>query len=238
VAILQDSARWMPVWSGAPRELDSPTPIGSMPGAVGAALWKQMLGDEGVANAALEVAMHSGVGAWVVVPSGCDRLQLLAELVAALPLHERWTRGWSTRALRPSGGAVPVICVIDAQEPALENLGHAAWVIRAESLQATRRAPRSTVPAAEPRAAPGATGQITWEPERRLGVAPAPILDAPSKSATVDAAPIETSPERATAVAVTLEEAPASRVKAILWMVFALGVVAAIGLFLWKARGA
>lgn len=237
-AILQDSAHWMSAWSGAPRELDPPRPIGPMPGAVGAALWKQLLGDEGIADAALEVAMRSGVGAWIVVPSGCDRLQLLAELVAALPLRERWTRGWSTRALRPAGGVAPMICVIDAREPALENLGHPAWVIRAESLQAKRRAPRSTAPAAEPRAAQGATSRITWEPERRLGVASAPVLDAPSTPVPVEAGPVEASPERAITVAVTLEEAPASRGKAILWVMFVLGVVAAIGWFLWKARGA
>lgn len=238
VAILQDSARWMPDWSGAPRELDPPKPIGPMPGAAGAVLWKQLFGDEGVADAALEIAMRSGVGAWIVVPSGRDRLQLLAELVADLPLHERWTRGWSTRVLRPAGGAVPVICVIDAQEPGLESLGHPAWVIRTESLRPKRRAARGPMLEQGASISPAPTGRIIWEPERRLGVVSTPALDAPVAAVPDHAEPLEVSSEREIAVAVTLEQAPASRGKAFLWVVFALGVVVAVGWFLWKARGA
>ena len=238
VAILQDAARWMPAWSGAPREMDPPPSIGAMPGAAGATLWKRMLGDEGVADAALEVAMRSGVGAWVVVPTGCDRLQLLAELVGALSLRERWTRGWSTRALRPSGGPAPMICVIDAQEPALESLGNPAWVIRADSLRPKRRATRGPTLEHGASISPAATGRITWEPERRLGVASAPAVDAPAAAVPDHTEPVEGSAEREIAVAVTLEEAPASRGKAFLWAAVALGLMATVGWLLWKARGA
>lgn len=229
VAMLRDSARWMSTWAGAPRELETPDAIGPMPGAVGAAQWKCALGQDGIADAALEIALRSGVGGWIVVPAGSDRLGLLAELVAGLPLAERWSRGWSTRALRPSGGAVPVICVIDAREPALKDLGNPAWVIRADSLRPSRRTDRAVADAAPVRGAPA---RITWQPARRLEVA-----------AVADAAP--TQPDRGEVpsardipVAVTLEDAPVLRGTPVWWIAAIVGALVAVGWFLWKVRGA
>lgn len=238
VAILQDAARWMPAWSGAPREMDPPPSIGAMPGAAGATLWKRMLGDEGVADAALEVAMRSGVGAWVVVPTGCDRLQLLAELVGALSLRERWTRGWSTRALRPSGGPAPMICVIDAREPALETLGDPAWVIRAESLRPAPHSRSTKIGGAAQMAEPPTSDRLTWQPERRLGVGVVQASDAAPSIPTITGEPSESPPDRAVPIAVTLEEAPTSRGWKVLWLAAVLGAVTLTGWFLLKGRGA
>ncbi|MBM4007834.1 MAG: hypothetical protein FJ292_09820 [Planctomycetes bacterium] len=238
VAILQDSARWMQAWSGTPREMESPSEIGAMPGAVGATHWKRAFGDEGVAVAALEAAMQSGVGAWIVVPSEVDRLTLLAELAATLPLPQRWTRGWATRALRPSAGSMPVICVIGAREPALETLGDPAWVIRADSLRPAPRATSAKIGVEAEIAETRASGRLTWQPERRLGVGVVHAPDAAPSMGSMASAPSESVPDHAVPIAVTLEEAPASRSWRVLWLAAVLGAVILLGWFLLKGRGA
>jgi hypothetical protein len=238
VAILRDSARWMRVWSGAPRELEPPPEVGAMPGAVGAAHWKRVFGDEGVAVAAREAAMRSGVGAWIVVPTAVDRLALLAELAATIPLPQRWTRGWATRALRPSGGTVPVICVVDAREPALETLGDPAWVIRPESLRPAPQSTSARTGLEAEVAAAIAPARIMWQPERRLGGSAVAVEDSTQSQPDADEGPVQSAPARDTPVAVTLEEAPASRSHVLLWLAAALGAAIAVGWFLWKGRGA
>ena len=116
--LLCDHERWMASFSGEPRELDVPARLPGAQATSGAAnAWKSAFGDAGVAAEMLERAFQSGVGAWIVLPAGVDRLQLLREMVALLPPANRWKRGWSTRPLRPSADPVPVICVVTSASP-------------------------------------------------------------------------------------------------------------------------
>jgi hypothetical protein len=148
----------------------------SMAGSSGAARgWGEAFGDAGVAAAALERAFRSGIGAWIVVPEGCDRLALLAELAGLLPLEKRWKRGWSTRPLRPSADGAPVIGLVDEREPEVAHASAAPWVIRAsglppeasEALLARARGGGATGTVS---ASSGGSGPIAWSPPRRLAV--------------------------------------------------------------------
>jgi hypothetical protein len=178
IALLRDRARWLAAWQGAPREMDTPASLPDMHGTAGAArAWAEAYGDAGIAAGALEAALRSGVGAWIVVSQGADRLQLLGELAGLLPRDRRWERGWSTRALKPSAEGAPMICVIDPREPALEAFGHASWVIRAASLEPRADAGLLRL-AREGESAPQdgptantATGNVAWRPLTRLAVA-------------------------------------------------------------------
>jgi hypothetical protein len=199
--------------------------------------WRAVLGHAGIADSALEAAMRSGLGAWVVVSPGADRLKLLGELAALLPLERRWERGWSTRALRPSAEGAPMICVIDPREPALEEFGHAPWVIRAEALvpravsevgHASRRGQRETP----------ADRAVAWTPPRRL--APVGAVDARPATALEPEA-VKRQPEGREIVSpieVTME-APA-RSAGWMFALVAVGaiVVVAVGWMLLGGRGA
>lgn len=188
--LLCDHERWMASFSGEPRELDVPAPLSGMQPTGGAAnAWKSAFGDAGVAAEMLERAFQSGVGAWIVLPAGVDRLQLLQEMVALLPPANRWKRGWSTRPLRPSADLVPVICVVDEREPEVQKAPvNAAWMLRpragepprasAALLQCAREGAGQVAskPAEAVRAA-----TVAWAPPARLEAA-APARAARSES--------------------------------------------------------
>ena len=108
-----------------------------------------------------------------------DRLQLLRELVALLPPANRWTRGWSTRPLRPSADPVPVICVVDEREPEVQKAPvNAAWMLRPRSGEAPRaseallrRAREGAAPAAAKPIEPVRAATVAWAPPARLEAA-------------------------------------------------------------------
>ena len=171
---------WREAWQGEPRELDAPASLEGLDGHHGpCTAWSRAFGDAGIAAAALERALRSGIGAWIALPSGSDRHALLRELVALLPARERWKRGWSTRPLRPGGAEIPVICLVDAREPELSRApSGAAWIIDARALEPQadaswlRRAREGVAHEAVPAAA--AAGRIAVAPPRRLAAPTAP----------------------------------------------------------------
>lgn len=178
--LLCDHERWMASFSGEPRELDVPAPLPGAQATSGAAnAWKSAFGDAGVAAEMLERAFQSGVGAWIVLPAGVDRLQLLREMVALLPPANRWKRGWSTRPLRPSADPVPVICVVDEREPEVQKAPvNAAWMLRPRSGEAPRaseallrRAREGAEPAAAKPVEPVRAATVSWAPPARLEAA-------------------------------------------------------------------
>lgn len=178
--LLCDHERWMASFSGEPRELDVPAPLPDMQPAGGAAnAWKSAFGDAGVAAEMLERAFQSGVGAWIVLPAGVDRLQLLQEMVALLPPANRWKRGWSTRPLRPSADPVPVICVVDEREPEVQKAPvNAAWMLRPRVGEAPRaseallrRAREGAGQVVEKPAEVVRAATVAWAPPARLEAA-------------------------------------------------------------------
>jgi hypothetical protein len=178
--LLCDHERWMASFSGEPRELDVPAPLPGAQATSGAAnAWKSAFGDAGVAAEMLERAFQSGVGAWIVLPAGVDRLQLLREMVALLPPANRWKRGWSTRPLRPSADPVPVICVVDEREPEVQKAPvNAAWMLRPRSGEAPRaseallrRAREGAEPAAAKPVESVRAATVSWAPPARLEAA-------------------------------------------------------------------
>ena len=188
--LLCDHERWMASFSGDPRELDVPAPLPDMQPAGGAAnAWKSAFGDAGVAAEMLERAFQSGVGAWIVLPAGVDRLQLLQEMVALLPPANRWKRGWSTRPLRPSADPVPVICVVDEREPEVQKAPvNAAWMLRPRVGEAPRaseallrRAREGAGQVVEKPAEAVRAATVAWAPPARLEAA-APARAARSES--------------------------------------------------------
>jgi len=188
--LLCDHERWMASFSGEPRELDVPAPLPDMQPAGGAAnAWKSAFGDAGVAAEMLERAFQSGVGAWIVLPAGADRLQLLQEMVALLPSANRWKRGWSTRPLRPSADPVPVICVVDEREPEVQKAPvNAAWMLRPRvgeppraSEALLRRAREGAGQVVEKPAEVVRAATVAWAPPARLEAA-APARAARSES--------------------------------------------------------
>ncbi|NBV65305.1 MAG: hypothetical protein EBR71_12755, partial [Planctomycetes bacterium] len=205
--LLCDHERWMASFSGEPRELDVPAPLPGAQATSGAAnAWKSAFGDAGVAAEMLERAFQSGVGAWIVLPAGVDRLQLLREMVALLPPANRWKRGWSTRPLRPSADPVPVICVVDEREPEVQKAPvNAAWMLRPRSGEAPRaseallrRAREGAEPAAPKPVDPLRAATVSWAPPARLeAAAPARVTRSESPDLMSSAeAPEATNPIR------------------------------------------
>jgi len=185
--ILCDHEQWMAAWQGEPRELDAPAALRTATLATTAALtWQKLFGDAGVAAEMLERAFQSGVGAWIVLPAGSDRLQLLQELVAVLPQGNRWKRGWSTRPLRPTSETVSVICLVDEREPeVMQAPVHAAWMLRpiagsapkaSESMLARARQGGPSAVQSKPISA--AVVNVQWTPPQRL-TAPVDAVVAP-----------------------------------------------------------
>ena len=245
--LLCDHERWMASFSGEPRELDVPAPLPGAQVTSGAAnAWKSAFGDAGVAAEMLERAFQSGVGAWIVLPAGVDRLQLLQEMVALLPQANRWKRGWSTRPLRPSADPVPVICVVDEREPEVQKAPvNAAWMLRPQAGQAPRaseallrRAREGAEPAAAKAVEPVRAATVSWAPPSRLEVAaPAQASrgGSPDVMSGADASQ-DTNPIR-----VQLE-VPARRGSSIVWRVVKtvlwVGVAVLLGaVALWLLRG-
>ena len=245
--LLCDHERWMASFSGEPRELDVPAPLPGAQVTSGAAnAWKSAFGDAGVAAEMLERAFQSGVGAWIVLPAGVDRLQLLQEMVALLPQANRWKRGWSTRPLRPSADPVPVICVVDEREPEVQKAPvNAAWMLRPQAGQAPRaseallrRAREGAEPAAAKAVEPVRAATVSWAPPARLeAAAPAQASrgGSPDVMSGADASQ-DTNPIR-----VQLE-VPARRGSSIVWRVVKtvlwVGVAVLLGaVALWLLRG-
>ena len=239
VSMLLDHERWMAAWKGEPRELDAEPVTRSMPGHAGAAeTWKRTFGDAGVAAEMLEHAYRSGVGAWIVVPSGTDRLAMLHELAGLLPHENRWKRGWSTRPLRPVAVPAPVIAVVDEREPLVcAAPANAAWILvprigqRAAASDALlQRAREGQGPSAAP-AGSAPTGSVAWQPPVRLS---APGLEAPDQperpGRTVQASGSST-PAAVPPIRVELEPAPRSGGRMLAWL--AAAAIAAM-LILWR----
>jgi hypothetical protein len=245
--LLCDHERWMASFSGEPRELDVPAPLPGAQATSGAAnAWKSAFGDAGVAAEMLERAFQSGVGAWIVLPAGVDRLQLLRELVALLPPANRWKRGWSTRPLRPSADPVPVICVVDEREPEVQKAPvNAAWMLRPRAGEAPRaseallrRAREGAEPAAAKPVEPVRAATISWAPPARLEAA-APGQAARSESP--DLMSNAEAPEATNPIRVAMD-APArggwptnSRAMNIVLWIGAAGLLGAAAL--WLLRG-
>jgi hypothetical protein len=245
--LLCDHERWMASFSGEPRELDVPAPLPGAQATSGAAnAWKSAFGDAGVAAEMLERAFQSGVGAWIVLPAGVDRLQLLREMVALLPPANRWKRGWSTRPLRPSADPVPVICVVDEREPEVQKAPvNAAWMLRPRAGEAPRaseallrRAREGAEPAAAKPVEPVRAATVAWAPPVRLEAAApghASRGGSPDVMSVADASQ-DTNPIRVELeVPVRLGSTVVWRVmKAVLW----LGVAVMLGAAaLWLLRG-
>jgi len=245
--LLCDHERWMASFSGEPRELDVPAPLPGAQATSGAAnAWKSAFGDAGVAAEMLERAFQSGVGAWIVLPAGVDRLQLLREMVALLPPANRWKRGWSTRPLRPSADPVPVICVVDEREPEVQKAPvNAAWMLRPRSGEAPRaseallrRAREGAEPAAAKPVEPVRAATVSWAPPARLEAAApghASCGGSPDVMSVTDASQ-DTNPIR-----VELE-VPVRRGSTVVWRVMKavlwLGVAVMLGaVALWLLRG-
>jgi hypothetical protein len=239
VALLADHERWQAGWKGEPRELEMPSAIEHLVGRRGPAdRWALALGDAGSAAEALERAWQSGVGAWVVVPAGSDRLAMLAEMVSLLPMSKRWARGWATRPLRP-GSTAPVIAVVDEREPELLGAASgAAWVIRMDAarpaqasaamLELARRGPAPVEQASQPRDA-AAEAPLAWRPPERLAAGGAPALK-----------PTDTVPDRSrhaepesTPIRVELETTRGWGAGLWLAMVACVAVIGAVAWWLW-----
>lgn len=243
MALLQDASRWRSGWSGAPCELDAPaalTTSASVGSGTGA--WDRPFG-EGVASTVLHAALRSGLGAWIVVPAGSDRLRLLAELVDSLPQVDRWSRGWSTRALRPGASGATAICVIDEREPALAAIGRAPWVIRASEVRASAdRAARHVNPSQVPASvtvAGAPRDRITWSPASRLAVAGAgaePVVPgAVAEMSVTNATDPGAESDAMSSVHVSMEPASRMRRRWLPWVLVAIASVAAV--LWWRGRG-
>ena len=247
--LLCDHERWMASFSGEPRELDVPAPLPGAQATSGAAnAWKSAFGDAGVAAEMLERAFQSGVGAWIVLPAGVDRLQLLREIVALLPPANRWKRGWSTRPLRPSADPVPVICVVDEREPEVQKAPvNAAWMLQPRSGEAPRaseallrRAREGAEPAAAKPVEPVRAATVSWAPPARLEAA------APGHAArggSPDVMSVADASQDTNPIRVELE-VPVRRGSAVVWRVMKavlwLGVavmLAAVALWLLRGQG-
>jgi len=247
--LLCDHERWMASFSGEPRELDVPAPLPGAQATSGAAnAWKSAFGDAGVAAEMLERAFQSGVGAWIVLPAGVDRLQLLREMVALLPPANRWKRGWSTRPLRPSADPVPVICVVDEREPEVQKAPvNAAWMLRPRSGEAPRaseallrRAREGAEPAAPKPVEPLRAATVSWAPPARLEAA------APghaSRGGSPDVMSVADASQETNPIRVELE-VPLRRGSSIFWRVMKtvlwLGVavmLCAVALWLFRGQG-
>jgi hypothetical protein len=189
--LLADHERWIAAWDGEPRELDVPESLPEVPAHAGPAdTWRGLFGDAGMAADSLERAFRSGIGAWIIVPAGSDRLALLREMVALLPPANRWKRGWSTRPLRPAADPVPVICVVDEREPEVRKAPvNAAWMFRptkggqpvaSEALLKRARDGATHLPTERVQRA---AASVHWAPPRRLEVEPlAPAGEHPAQS--------------------------------------------------------
>ena len=232
---------WRDRWNGEPRELDVPAALPASAGHSGpCATWQRIFGDAGVAAAALEHAFRSGVGAWIVVPAGAPREQLLRELVGLLPMANRWKRGWATRPLRPAAGEAPVICVVDAREPEVERVpAGAAWRIDASTLapvaaEALLRRAREGAGAAGSATDHGASGRerVSVAPPRRLAT-PGEVSDGsvPAPSPAVETVESHT----AAAPPIRIEIVRARRSGA--WRWIALACAAVVALLWWMLRG-
>jgi hypothetical protein len=247
--LLCDHERWMASFSGEPRELDVPAPLPGAQATSGAAnAWKSAFGDAAVAAEMLERAFQSGVGAWIVLPAGVDRLQLLREMVALLPPANRWKRGWSTRPLRPSADPVPVICVVDEREPEVQKAPvNAAWMLRPRAGEAPRaseallrRAREGAEPAAAKPIEPVRAATVSWAPPSRLEAA------APghaSRGGSTDVMSVADASQDTNPIRVELE-VPVRRGSAVVWRVMKavlwLGVavmLAAVALWLLRGQG-
>jgi len=245
--LLCDHEHWMASFSGEPRELDVPAPLPGTQVTSGAAnAWKSAFGDAGVAAEMLERAFQSGVGAWIVLPAGVDRLQLLQEMVALLPQTNRWKRGWSTRPLRPSADPVPVICVVDEREPEVQKAPvNAAWMLRPQAGQAPRaseallrRAREGAEPAAAKPVEPLRAATVSWAPPARLeAAAPAHA----SRGGSPDVMSVADASQDTNPIRVELE-VPLRRGSSIFWRVMKtvlwLGVAVMLcAVALWLLRG-
>jgi len=240
VTLLADHERWQAGWKGEPRELEVPTVIEHLSAPCGPAQgWAAMFGDAGAAAEALERAWRSGVGAWVVVPAGSDRLSMLAEMVSLLPMPKRWSRGWATRPLRPGASTAPVIAVVDEREPELRGAAsNAAWVIRMDAarparaaaamLELARRGSAAHDHDGVPRRAESETA-VAWQPPERLHAGGAPIKP-----------PAATEADRSgqgalTATPIRVELAPTGARGAWLWLaaVACVALLVAAAWWLW-----
>lgn len=244
--LLGDHARWMAAWREEPRELDVPEAVPTMGASESVAnAWKLAFGDAGMAAEMLERAFRSGIGAWVVVPAGADRLALLQDMVALLPAANRWKRGWSTRPLRPGADPVPVVCVVDEREPeVLRAPSSAAWMLRpqagaaVQASEALLRRAREGGSFAQPAAATrsGSAPTVRWDPPARIGTGVSESTPDAGSSPPSDA------PESTTAIRVELA-APERRgwptrsrgFNVIVWLAV-LGLVAAAAWWLLSGR--
>lgn len=244
--LLGDHERWMAAWRDEPRELEMPAALPAMPASESPAnAWRLAFGDAGMAAEMLERAFRSGIGAWVVVPAGADRLALLQDMVALLPSANRWKRGWSTRPLRPGADPVPVVCVIDEREPeVLRAPANAAWMLRPQAgaaprasealLRRAREGGRLAQPVAVSRAEAAPT--VPWNPPARIetvAAAAAADIELPTQSDAPTPAPtirVElAAPERHG------WPTRSSALNALVWLA-ALGLVAAAARWLLAGR--
>lgn len=245
--LLCDHERWMASFSGEPRELDVPETLpDAQPTRGPASAWQSAFGDAGVAAEMLERAFQSGVGAWIVLPAGADRLRLLQEMVALLPSANRWKRGWSTRPLRPAADPVAVICVVDEREPEVQKAPvNAAWMLRpraGESPRASeallRRAREGTADARTPPTAAVREATVAWAPPARLE---ATITPRPTSGDVRDVALETEAPKAATPIRVAMD-APVRAgwpttspvLNRLLWLAVAVVLAAAAW---WLLRG-
>lgn len=238
VAVLLDGA-WREAWRGEARELDAPVALPASAGHAGPCeTWRRVFGDAGVAAAALEPAFRSGVGAWIVVPAGAPREQLLRELVGLLPAANRWKRGWATRPVRPAAGEAPVICVVDAREPEVERAPTgAAWRIDAAAL-APVAAEALLRRAREGAASDASSSSSAAAKVARVSVAPPRRLEAPGEAAPARTQPTEAAPAAghdAHEQPIRVEIVRPARSGA--WRWIALACVAVAALLWWMLRG-